>query len=132
MKPNLVRIRKTRIFSEELKRKIVKEFESGQFSVLQLSKLHRVHFQTIYNWIYKYSSNNEKTIRIVEMKDSSSQKLKELETKVQELERAVGQKQLYIDYMEKMMEIAKDDLGIDIKKNYSTPQSAGLEKTKKR
>ena len=132
MKPNIVRIRKTRRFSEELKRSIVKEFEKGSYSILQLSTLHKVHFQTIYNWVYKYSTNNERSIRIVEMKDSSGQKLKELAIRVGELERALGQKQLYIDYMEKMMEIAKDDLGIDIKKNYSTPQSTGLEKTKKR
>jgi len=131
MKPSLVRIRKTRRFSEELKRSIVKEFEKGSYSILQLSTLHKVHFQTIYNWVYKYSTNNERSIRIVEMKDSSSQKLKELEFKVGELERALGQKQLYIDYMERMMEIAKDELGIDIKKNYFTPQSAGLKKTKK-
>lgn len=132
MKPNLVRIRKSRVFSEDLKRKIVKEFESGEFSALQLSRLHQVHFQTIYKWIYKYSSINEKSIRIVEMKESSSQKLKDLEAKVEDLERSVGQKQIYIDYLEKMMEIAKDDLGIDVKKNYSTQLSAGLEKTKKR
>lgn len=119
MKPNLVRIRKTRKFSEELKRSIVKEFEKGSYSILQLSTLHKVHFQTIYNWVYKYSTNNERSIRIVEMKDSSSQKLKELEFKVGELERALGQKQLYIDYMEKMVEIAKDELGIDIKKTTS-------------
>jgi len=131
MKPSLVRIRKTRRFSEELKRSIVKEFEKGSYSILQLSTLHKVHFQTIYNWVYKYSTNNERSIRIVEMKDSSSQKLKELEFKVGELERALGQKQLYIDNMERMMEIAKDELGIDIKKNYFTPQSAGLKKTKK-
>lgn len=132
MKPNLVRIRKGKRYSEDFKRRIVKEFESGSFSVLQLGKLHGVDFQTIYNWIYKYSSNNDRSVRIVEMKDSSSQKLKELESKVNELERAVGQKQLHIDYMEKMIEIAKDDLGIDIKKNYSTPQSVGLEKTKRK
>jgi hypothetical protein len=29
-----------------------------------------------------------------------------------------------------MMELAKRDLGIDIKKNYSTPQSSGSRKTK--
>jgi len=131
MKPNLVKIRKIRRFSEELKRQIVKEFEGGQFSVLQLSKLHNVHFQTIYTWIYKYSRYNDKSIRVVEMNESSSQKMKDLESKVQDLERALGQKQLYIDYMEKMIEIAKKDYGIDIKKNSDTPQSNGLEKTKK-
>lgn len=68
----------------------------------------------------------------MEMKDSSTSKLKALEKKVKDLERAVGQKQLYIDYMEKMMEIAKDELGIDFKKNFGTPQSAGSGKTKKK
>jgi len=29
------------------------------------------------------------------------------------------------------MDIAKDELNIDIRKNYSTPQSTGSEKTKK-
>jgi hypothetical protein len=66
------------------------------------------------------------------MKESNTSKIKELEKKVKELERAVGQKQLYIDYMEKMMELAKDELGVDIKKNFDTPQSAGSEKTKKK
>ncbi len=33
MKANLKAIRKKRIYSDEFKRKIVKDFESGQFSV---------------------------------------------------------------------------------------------------
>jgi transposase-like protein len=132
MKPNLVKVRKKRQFSEEFKRSIVNDFESGSFSVLQLSKLHGVDFVSIYNWIYKFSSYNERSSRIVEMKESSSQKLKELESKIKELERVVGQKQLQIDYMEKMLEIAQEDLGIDIKKNYSTPRSTGSVKTRKK
>jgi transposase-like protein len=132
MKTNLRVIQKHRKFSEDYKRLIVKEFESGNFSVLQLEKLHNISNTLIYRWIYKYSNFNDKSIRIIEMKDSSTNKLKELEKKVKDLERAVGQKQLYIDYMEKMMEIAKDELGIDIKKNFGTPQSAGSEKTKEK
>jgi len=36
-----------------------------------------------------------------------------------------------IDYYEKMIEIAKDELDIDLKKNFDTPQSSGSGKTKK-
>ena len=132
MKTNLQVIRKHRRFSEEFKRSIVKEFESGRFSVIQLEKLHNIANPIIYNWIYKYSTFNDKSIRIIEMKESSTNKIKELEEKVKDLERAVGQKQLYIDYVEKMMEIAKDELGIDIKKNFDTLQSVGSDKTKKK
>lgn len=132
MKTNLRTIQTYRKFSDEFKQSIVKDFESGKFSVLQLEKLYNISNVLIYKWIYKYSTFNDKSARIVEMKESSTNKIKELEKKIKELERAVGQKQLYIDYMEKMMEIAKEDLGIDIKKNFDTPQSAGSDKTKQK
>jgi transposase-like protein len=131
MKANLNRIRSTRRYSEEFKREIVKDFEKGIFSVLELSRLHHVHFQTIYTWISKYSERSG-LVEIVEMKQSSTQKLKDLESKINDLERAVGQKQLYIDYLEKMMEIAKEDMGVDIKKNFGTPPSSGSGRTEKK
>jgi predicted RNase H-like nuclease (RuvC/YqgF family) len=65
------------------------------------------------------------------MSESSENKVKQLHEKIKELERTVGQKQIKIDYLEKMIDLAKDDLGIDIKKNSNTPQSVGSGKTKK-
>ena len=132
MKPKVTTLRKQRLFSEEFKRTVVKEFESGQYSVIQLERLYKVKSAVIYRWIYKYSNFNEKSVRIVEMKESKTHRIKELEEKIKQLERMVGQKQLYIEYIEKMMEIAKDELGIDIKKNSNTPQSDGSGKIKKR
>ena len=131
MKANVRSIRKTRKYSIEFKKRIVADFENGKFSVLQLEKLHGVSEQSIYRWIYKFSTFSEKGFRIVEMKDSSNKKMKELEARVKELERTVGRKQIMIDYLEKMMEIAKDELDIDIKKNFGTPQSTGCGKTNK-
>jgi transposase-like protein len=125
MKANLQQIRKLRIYSDDFKKEIVAIYESGKFSVLQLEKLYGVSNASIYSWIYKFSTFNEKGFRIVEMKESSAEKLKQLEQKVKELEQAVGQKQIKIDYLEKIIEIAKDDLKIDIKKNYNIQQSIG-------
>jgi transposase-like protein len=125
MKSNVTQIRKHRVYSEEFKRGIVGSFESGEFSVLQLQKLYGIKNGVIYSWIYKFSVFNEKGCRIVEMKDSNQSKLKELAKKVKELERIVGQKQIAIDYLEKMIELAKSELNIDLKKNYSSQQSAG-------
>jgi len=132
MKTNLRKLRKTRHYSEPFKKQLVADFESGQFSVLELERLHGIGSRTIYKWIYKFSTFNEKGYRIVEMKDSSSKKVRELERKIKELERAVGQKQIKIDYLEKMMEVAKEEFNIDIKKNYNTSQSTGLGRTNKK
>lgn len=131
MKANLKQLRKNRTYSEEFKREIVSLFEKGKFSVIQLEKLYDVHNVTIYNWIYKFSTFNEKGIRVVEMKESSITKLSELEKKVKELEQIVGQKQIKTDYLEKMIDIAKDELNVDIKKNFNTSQSTGSAQTKK-
>ena len=132
MKANIKLIRKKRNFSESFKKELVRDYEKGKYSVIQLEKLHAITGSVIYRWIYKYSTFNEKGYRVIEMKDSSNKKLKELEQKVKELEQTVGRKQIMIDYLEKMMEIAKEELNIDIKKNFNTPQSLGSDKTKKK
>ena len=125
-------IRTPRKFTEDFKRQVVKEYESGTFSVRQLGRLYGLANQQIYSWIYKFSIFNEKGYRIVEAKDSSAVKLKEMEERIKELERSIGQKQIKIDFLEKMIDIAKSDLDIDIKKNYDTSQSAGSGKTRKK
>lgn len=123
------KLKKIRVFSEEFKKSRVKEYEKGSFTVNEISRLYGISFQTVYTWIYKYSTYNKKGLRIVEMEASSKTKVKELHDRIKELERIIGQKQLNIDYLEKLIEIAKDDYDIDIKKNSDTPQSTGLGKT---
>lgn len=132
MKPNVQLLKKHRRYSDEFKRQIVADYESGEFSVRQLERLHGVSDQSIYNWIYKFSTFNEKGFRVVEMKDSSEKKMQEMASRIKELEAALGRKQIQVEYFEKMIELAKTELDIDIKKNYSTPQSTGLGKTKKK
>jgi transposase len=126
-----ITIKSSRIFAEEFKKTCVKEYESGQFSVLELSKLYQINAVIIYRWIYKYSAYNKRKIKVVEMATSSKEKVKELQKRISDLERVVGQKQLNIDFLEKMIEIAKNEHGIDIKKNFNTPPSTGSEKTSK-
>lgn len=131
MKARLQKVRSARVFSEKFKKQLVLEFETGSYSVKELSRLHQIKPGVIYRWIYRYSSYNKAGYRVIEHTMSSSKKIKELEKKIKELEQKVGQKQIMIDYLETMMEVAKDELNIDIKKNFGTPQSKGSEKGKK-
>ena len=94
MKANLKKIRKQRQFSEEFKKELVKEFESGKFSDGELGRLHGIANPVIYRWIYKYSHFNKHGYRIIEMKDSSQNKIKDLEQKIKQLEQTGGQKQI--------------------------------------
>jgi len=87
--------------------------------------MYGVPFNLIYSWIYQYSTTNQKGYRVVEMKQSSTSKLKSLEQKVKQLEQLLGQKQIQIEFLEKMIEIAESELKIDIKKKPFTPRSTG-------
>lgn len=130
MKANIKLVKKHRHYSTEFKKEIVAEFERGKFSVVQLEKLHGISNQSIYKWIYKFSTFNEKGFRVIEMTQSSQNKLKELERRIKELEGTVGRKQIQVDYLEKIIDLAKSELDIDIKKNYGTRQPTGSGKTK--
>jgi transposase len=125
-------IRKCRVYSEPYRRELVRLFEQGKFSVRQLGKLYGVDISLIYRWIYKYSQFNEPGYRVVEMKQSSTAKLKAMEQKIKDLEKIIGQKQIKIDFLEEMIDVAKDELQIDIKKKSFTPRSGDSIKEKKR
>ena len=116
-------IRKKRVFSDDFRKELVHLFERGSYSISQLSKLYGVRPHLIYLWVYKYSNFNQKGYRVIEMKQSSTSKVKELEQRIMELEKIVGQKQIKIDFLEEMINVAKDELKIDIKKKSFTPQS---------
>ncbi len=126
-----VRLNSRRIFSEEFKKSRVKEYEKGDYSVSELGKLFDIQSKVIYRWIYKYSIYNKKSYKIVEMANSSTKKVKDLEGRIKDLERIVGQKQLNIDYLEKLIEIADSKFDIDIKKKSDTSQLNGSKQTEK-
>lgn len=125
-------ISKRRAYSESFKLELVSLFEKGKYSVLELEKLYGVKTTVIYRWIYRYSLVNKAGCRIVEMKQSSTSKVKALEQRIRELEAVVGQKQIRIDLLEEMIKVAGEELSIDIKKKSSTPPFGGSGKSGKR
>jgi len=115
-----------RHFSEAFKIEKVKLIEDGQITVLQLSRIYQVTDAAIYKWIRKYSTRITKAERIVVEKESEGAKTIELLEKLAELERKVGQKQLQIDYLEKVIELGSEEVGFDIKKKFASGQLTGL------
>ncbi len=123
MEKRRIRLGTKRLFSEEFKKARVKEYETGCYTVREIGHLFGINTVVLYRWIYKYSSYNKKGIKVVEMEKSSEKKVKDLQKKISDLERLLGQKQIKIDYLETMLEVAKEELDIDIKKKYNTPPS---------
>jgi hypothetical protein len=59
------------------------------------------------------------------MSESTDQKVKDLQAKIADLERMVGQKQIKVDFLEKMIELAENEYDLDVKKSSSSKRSSG-------
>ena len=119
------RLRTRRYFSEDFKRKKVREIEQNLTTVTQVGKEYEVSNTAVYKWIHKYSVNMKKgVVQIVEAK-SDTHKIQNLKDQIKELERIVGQKQIIIDFQQKMIEIAENELGVEIKKKYGSKPLPG-------
>jgi transposase len=121
--------RRNRYFSEGFKRQKVEKIEKNLVKVSEICKEYQVSDTAVYNWIYKYSRMRKKGIKQVVETESDTRKLVLLKEKLKELERIIGQKQILIDFQNKMIELAEEEYKIDIKKKYGTMPSAGIGNT---
>ena len=111
------RNRNSRYFSEDFKRQKVRELERNLTTISELCKEYEVSRTSVNKWIYKYSCMAKKGVRQVVERKSDTKKISELKERIKELERVIGQKQLMIDFQDKMIEIAEQIYNVDIKKS---------------
>ncbi|HHW80157.1 MAG TPA: hypothetical protein GX746_00435 [Bacteroidales bacterium] len=63
----------------------------------------------------------------MEMEDSEEDKIKQMKARIKELERTMIEKQINIDYLDKMIDLAKEYYDIDIRKGPHTDESNNVE-----
>jgi transposase len=123
--------RQRRIFSEEFKRKKVREIEQKITTIAEISRQYEVREANVSKWLNKYSDKYMKGVRTIVESESDTQKLAELKAKIAELERIIGQKQVQLDFKDKMIEIAEEIYHVDIKKKFGGEPSSGTGSTEK-
>lgn len=120
-----------RYFSDDFKRKKVRELERNLTSITDICKTYSVSRTSVYRWIYKYSAMAKKQVKQVVESKSDTQKIRALEERIKELERMVGQKQLLLEFKDKMIEIAESTYNVDIKKKAGSRLFSGTTSTGK-
>ena len=118
-------IKARRIFSKEFKLDIVKQIESGKIRILDVSRNYDVNLTSVYNWVNQYSRNLKKGEAIVVQKESEELRNLELRKRIAELERIVGQKQMEVDFLNKVIELGSQEVKLDIKKKFGGKLSTG-------
>jgi transposase len=115
--------RSRRHFSESFKIQKVREIETGQTKIKDICSAYEVSSTAVYLWIEKFGIMKDKKERFVVESESDTRQLIELKKRLSELERIIGQKQIQIDFQNKMIELAEETYGVDIKKKFFTPPS---------
>ncbi|HEY9823807.1 MAG TPA: transposase [Stenomitos sp.] len=110
--------RQLRIFSDEFKRRKVEEIEKNLVTVSELSREYEVSRVCIYKWIYKFSKMRKKEVKQVIETESDTRKAFHLQEDLVKLERALGKKQLEIDFLTAVLKQIEKDYKIDIKKKF--------------
>ena len=126
-----VKERQNRYFSEDFKRRKVSEIDRNLVSISATCREYQVSHAAVYKWIYKYSAMRKKGIKQVVENKSDSKKLQEMRDQIRELERIVGEKQIKLDFQDKMIELAEQTYKVDIKKKYSGIHCSGTGSTAK-
>ena len=126
-----VRERINRGFSEDFKRKIVSELDRNLITVAEVGRQNQVTPAAIYKWIYKYSPMRKKGLKQVIEASSDTRKLLLMKEEIKELQRIIGEKQIMIEFKDKMIELAEEEYNLDIKKKFSGARLSGSGSTGK-
>ena len=122
--------RQNRFFNETFKRSKVSEIERNILSIAELCREYHVTRSAVYKWIYKYSLMRKQENKQVIEPESETRKVLLLKQEVSEMQRIIGEKQLKLDFLEKVIELAEKGYGLDIKKKFTTRSSYGTGPTK--
>jgi len=114
-----------RTFSEAFKRSKVKDLESGLLTIKELCSQWSISRTSVYKWIYTYSIHHQQGNKQVVQNQSEGHKTQQLKARIKDLEQVIGQKQLELDYVSKLLELASEDLGYDLKKSIEQQLSNG-------
>ena len=118
--------KRRRIFSDSFKADRVLEIERGALSISVLSRTYEVSRTAIYKWMGQYGKRYKKGVRMVVEQESESSKRRILESRVAELERLLGQKQVEVEYLKRVLEEGSRLVGEDLKKKFAPPSCDGL------
>lgn len=112
-----------RIYSEEFKWRVVQEVLSGKFTKEEARRVYQIpsncailYWMRSYSGITNYRSGGDPFTSTQSM--SKSKKEKALEKEVLQLKEALKKEQLRADLWQKMIEVAEEELKLDIKKKF--------------
>lgn len=110
-------------YSSEFKSRVARRYIEGDLTLIQVGKLFNVTFQNVSTWAQELSrTNDEKLIVIKPMTEQEQKDVTALKKQIEALNKKLEYEQMRNFALEAMADLAKTELGIDIRKNFGAKQ----------
>jgi transposase-like protein len=123
---------KSQHYSEQFKRQVVQDVLEGKYSKEAARRIHGIKSKcAVLYWIRKFSGQkNYRQPSEFELKSNKQKKISEQNKsrRIEELEAELNRERQRAELWKKMVEIAEEDLGIEIRKKYGAKQLFELKK----
>ena len=121
--------RSQRDYTLTFKLEVISLVESGQCTYLEVQRRYGIQGKsTVLVWLRKYGTLDWKIPIVMSSPES---KIKELEAKLQKLEKELKEERLKREMSDTILEVAEEQFGIAIRKKYSPKQLKDLSRKKK-
>lgn len=107
--------RRRRRFSEAFRKEQVSLIESGQLTIPEVSRLYEVKSSSVRLWVKKYGKHPLPGPILISSRKEID-RLKALEAENRQLKELLGGQQVELIYKEKLLSLAKEQLGDDFEK----------------
>lgn len=109
-------------YDAAFRRRVAQDYTNGDMSLSELSVKYNVPAQTISRWALKISDELRTQISQVSMTEEEQKQVKALQKQLEELKKKLEYEQMRNFALETMADLAKSELGIDIRKNFGAKQ----------
>lgn len=106
--------------TEQEKEAIIAEYLTGNLSFRKLGERYGIDFRTLHSWVSKFKGKPVRKIKPKTKKELDPIELPPLPTDVKQLQQELRKAKLYNELLNAMIDIAEDQLKIDIRKKSGT------------
>lgn len=114
--------RSSKLYDDTFRRAVVKAYLDTDRSMLEVAKIYGVAKVDVSNWKKRFSSELRVPQKLGAMTEEEKKNQAALEARIKLLEKKLEYEQMRNFALETMADLAKEKLGIDIRKNFGAKQ----------
>jgi transposase-like protein len=110
------------VYPISFQRKVAKEYVDGSKAKVEVAKFYGLTVNQIDKWIKKYSSELREEIIVDPMTEQEKKDMQALQKQLDALKKKLEYEQMRNFALETMVDLAKEQMGIDLRKNFGAKQ----------